>query len=130
MKVTHTVNVTVYLRLNAEGAPRFLVTTFAGMEEFYGKLIAVFPMAIEYDYKKAVIDEIEILQKEIKTLEVRVPCSIEEECGIKMGLEQRQKTVQALQILLDSLQVEQKPQACASAQEPCPIHSHEGGYQL
>jgi hypothetical protein len=100
------------------------------MESFYGKSIAVFPLAIEYDYREAVIYEIEELQKEVKAIEVEVPRSTEDGHKIEIALERRQKTAQALQILLDSLPVEYTPQACASAQEPCPIHSPEGAYQL
>jgi hypothetical protein len=128
MKVTHTVNVTVHLRLNAEGAPSFIVTTFDGMEEFYGKVLSAFPLEIEYDYREAVIYEIEMLQKEAKALEVEVPHLTEEQRKIVLG--KLQKAAQALQILLDSLPVEHKPQVCESAQKPCPIHSHEGDYPL
>jgi hypothetical protein len=128
MKVTHTIDVHVHLRLNAEGVPSFIVTTFAGMEKFYGKSISVFSLEIEYDYREAVIYEIETLQKEAKALEVEVPHLTEEER--KIVLAQRQGTAQALQILLDNLPVEHTPQACASAQEPCPIHSPEGDYPL
>jgi hypothetical protein len=128
MKVTHTIDVYVHFRLNAEGVPSFIVTTFAGMEEFYGKSLAVFPLEIEYDYREAIIYEIETLQKEIKVLTVEVPHLTEEER--KLVLARHQGTAQALQILLDSLPVEHKPQACASAQKPCPIHSSEGDYPL
>jgi hypothetical protein len=128
MKVIHTVDVHVHLRLNAEGVPSFLVTTFAGMEEFYGKSISVCSLEIEYDYREAVIYEIETLQKEAKALEVEVPHLTEEER--KIVLAQRQGTAQALKIILAILPVEHKPQACASAQKPCPIHSSEGDYPL
>jgi hypothetical protein len=100
------------------------------MESFYGKSITVFPLEIEYDYREAVMYEIEALQKEVKALEVEVPHSTEEGHKIEIALGRRQKTVQAFQTLLNSLPVEHTPQACASAQEPCPIHSPEGAYPL
>jgi hypothetical protein len=102
------------------------------MEVFYGKFHFVFPLTIEYDYREAIIGEIDALQKEIKAFEdaagVKMSYLTEEER--KILLEQSKKTSQSLQLILDSLPVEHTPQACASAQEPCPIHSPEGAYQL
>jgi hypothetical protein len=128
MKVTHAAKAYVHLRLNAEGEPRYTISTYEGLEDFYGKTVAVIPFTIEYDHQEALIREIATLQKESKALEVEVPYLSDE--NRKIVLEQNQKKSQALQLILDSLPVEHKPQACASAQKPCPIHSHEGDYPL
>jgi hypothetical protein len=128
MKVTHTAKAYVHLRLNAEGEPRYTISTYGGLDHFYGKTIDVIPFTVEYDHQEALIREIATLQEEVKALEVEVPYLADE--NRKILLEQSQKKAQALQILLDSLPVEHKPQACASAQKPCPIHSSEGDYPL
>jgi hypothetical protein len=114
MKVTHTIDVHVHLRLNSQGKPDINLAQFKGMEDYYGKIVTIVPIQVEYDPLEAVAAEIELLKAEEQKLQADT-----------------HRKVTAIHDKIQSLSaIEYTPQACESAQEPCPIHSHEGAYQL
>jgi hypothetical protein len=111
MKATHEIQVYVHIRLNKEGEPDISLSRFQGMEDYYGKLVAIVPIQIEYDPLEAVVAEIELLKEEEQTLQA----------------ETHKKVMTIRDKIQSLLAIDYTPEPYDSAQEPCPAHSSEGG---